>query len=164
MLDYAKVHGWRDGENPARWKGHLENVLPARAKVAKVEHHAALPWKEIGAFMAELEKEDGTAALALRFTILTAARTGEVIGALWSEIDMKAAVWTVPPGRMKGGQEHRVPLSDAALAVLREAAKLRKDEGKDGPVFPGGKGGTSGSRAVEHGACWLCCGAWSAPI
>jgi integrase len=141
VLDYAKVHGWRTGENPARWKGHLDNALPARAKVSKVEHHAALPWAEIGAFMIELEKEDGVAALAFRFTILTAARTAEVIGALWSEIDTKAAIWTVPAERMKGGQEHRVPLSDDALTVLRQAAKLRKDEAKDGPIFPGGKGG-----------------------
>ena len=86
--------------------------------------------------MAELEKEDGVAALAFRFTILTAARTGEVIGARWSEIDLKAAVWTVPGDRMKAGQEHRVPLSDAALAVLREAAKLRKDEATEARCSP----------------------------
>jgi integrase len=141
VLDYAKVHGWRTGENPARWKGHLDNALPARAKVSKVEHHAALAWGKMGAFMAGLETQDGVAALALRFTILTAARTGEAIGARWSEIDTKAAVWTVPAERMKAGQEHRVPLSDAALAVLREAAKLRRDESLDGPVFPGGKDG-----------------------
>jgi integrase len=141
ILDYAKTHGWRTGENPARWKGHLQNVLPAPTKVTKVEHHAALPWAEVGAFMVELEKEDGVAALAFRFTILTAARTGEVIGAQWSEIDVNAAVWTVPAARMKGGKEHRVPLSDSALAVLEEAAKLRPTGGTDGPVFPGGKGG-----------------------
>ncbi len=141
VLDYAKVHGWRTGENPARWKGHLDNVLPARAKVSKVEHHPALPWGEMGAFMAELEREGGTAALAFRFTILTAARTGEVIGATWGEIDTKAAVWTVPGERMKASVEHRVPLSDAALAVLREAAKLRVGDNADAPVFPGGKGG-----------------------
>jgi integrase len=139
VLDYAKVHGWRTGENPARWKGHLANVLPARAKVAKVEHHAALPWAEIGAFMAELEKQDGMAALAFRFTILTAARTGEVISARWSELDLQAAVWTVPPSHMKGGIEHRVPLSAAALDVLVEAARLRSIDEVDGPVFPGGK-------------------------
>ncbi|WP_428487221.1 tyrosine-type recombinase/integrase [Rhodopila sp.] len=141
VLDFAKVHGWRAGENPARWKGHLDNVLPARAKVSKVEHHAALPWTEIGAFMAELEKLEGVAGLALRFAILTAARTGEVIGATWAEIDLKAAVWTVPGARMKAGAEHRVPLSDAALAVLRQAAKLRQTETADAPVFAGGKGG-----------------------
>jgi integrase len=141
VLDYAKARGWRQGDNPARWRGHLENVLPARGKVSKVEHHAALPWKQIGAFMVELDKQEGIAALALRFTVLTAARTGEVIGARWSEIDLKAAVWTVPAERMKAEKEHRVPLSDAALAVLREAAKLRRGDA-DAPVFPGGKGGT----------------------
>ena len=122
VLDYAKTHGWREGENPARWRGHLENVLPKRSKVARVEHHAALPWREIGAFMATLEGQEGVAALALRFAILTAARTGEVIGATWSEIDLQAAVWTVPGERMKAAREHRVPLSDAALAVLRAEA------------------------------------------
>jgi integrase len=137
VLDYAKVHGWRAGENPARWKGHLQNVLPARARVARVEHHAALPWGEIGAFMADLDRQEGGPALALRFAILTAARTGEVIGAPWSEIDMQTAIWTVPAERMKGGREHRVPLSDAALAVLHDAAELRQDPGPAALVFPG---------------------------
>jgi len=111
--------------------------------VSKVAHHPALPWAEIGAFMLELDKQDGVAALALRFVILTAARTGEVIGARWSEIDLQAAVWTVPAERMKAEKEHRVPLSDAALAVLREVAKLRRGD-SDAPVFPGGKGGKGG--------------------
>jgi integrase len=143
VLDYAKTHGWRIGENPAAWKGHLQNVLPARGKVAKVEHHAALPWGEIGAFMLELEKEEGVAALAFRFAILTAARTGEVIGARWGEIDLKAGIWTVPADRMKAGQEHRVPLSDAAVQVLRKAAEVRSDASPDAPVFPGQKAGRS---------------------
>ncbi len=143
VLDYAKVQGWRTGENPARWKGHLENVLPARGKVAKVEHHAALPWKEIGAFMAELKQQDGMAALALRFTILTAARTSEVIGAPWDEIDLTAGLWTVPPERMKGGKEHRVPLTEAPLATLRQAAEGREGDDPNAPVFPGGKGARS---------------------
>ena len=134
VLDYAKARGWRTGENPARWKGHLENALPARAKVSKVEHHAALPWAEIGTFMSDLSGQEGVAALALRFIILTAARSGEATGARWAEIDMQAAVWTVPAARMKAGHEHRVPLSDAALSVLREAAKLRQG---DGLAFPG---------------------------
>jgi integrase len=99
----------------------------------------------MGAFMVELKKQEGVAALAFQFTILTAARTGEVIGAQRSEIDMRAAVWTVPAERMKGDVEHRVPLSDAALVVLREAANLRRDETVDGAVFPGGKGGTGKS-------------------
>jgi integrase len=143
VLDFAKVRGWRMGENPARWKGHLENVLPARGRVSKVEHFAALPWQQIGGFMAELDQQDGTAALALKFTILTAARTGEVIGARWCEIDMQAAVWTVPGERMKSEKEHRVPLADAVLAVLRQAAELRQSDAADAPVFPGGKGGKS---------------------
>ena len=141
VLDYAKVHGWRSGENPARWKGHLQNVLPARNKVSNVEHHAALPWTEIGAFMHDLDRQAGMAALALRFVIVTAARTGEVIGATWAEIDMQAATWTVPAMRMKAGKEHRVPLPDAALAVLREAANLRQDMSGGAPVFLGGKAG-----------------------
>jgi integrase len=141
VLDYAKVHGWRSGENPARWKGHLQNVLPARNKVSNVEHHAALPWTEIGAFMHDLDGQAGMAALALRFVIVTAARTGEAIGATWAEIDMQAATWTVPAMRMKAGKEHRVPLPDAAIAVLREAANLRQDMSGGAPVFLGGKAG-----------------------
>ena len=141
VLDYAAARGWRSGENPARWRGHLDNLLPARSKVAKVEHHSALPWREIGAFMIALAEEEGVSALALRFAILTAARTGEVIGARWSEIDMQAAVWTVPARRMKASREHRVPLSDSAMALLRETSKLRADLKADGFVFPGGKSG-----------------------
>ncbi len=141
ILEYAKVHGWRDGENPARWKGHLENVLPKRSKMRAVEHHAALPWQEIGDFMAELTKQEGVAALALQFTILTAARTGEAVGARWSEIDMQAALWVVPGARMKSGREHRAPLCEGALAVLRAAARLRERDDQDSLVFPGGKAG-----------------------
>ena len=139
VLDYAAARGWRSGDNPARWRGHLDNLLPARSKVAKVEHHAALPWRQIGAFMASLAKEEGISALALRFTILTAARTGEVIGARWSEVDLGEALWTVPAGRMKASREHRVPLSDAAMNLLREVEKLRMNPKADGFVFPGGK-------------------------
>jgi integrase len=96
VLDYATARGWRTGDNPARWRGHMDNLLPPRAKIARVEHHAALPWREIGTFMTDLAQQDGVAPLALRFAILTAARTGEVIGAQWSEFDMQAGVWTVP--------------------------------------------------------------------
>jgi len=135
VLDYATTHRWRAGENPARWRGHLENVLPKRSKVAKVEHHAALPWKEIGAFMPKLTAEEGIAALALRFAILTAARTGETIGARWPEIDLTEKVWTVPGERMKAGREHRVPLSADAVAILNEVAKLKSDN--SGHLFPG---------------------------
>jgi integrase len=140
VLDYARVSGWRRGENPARWRGHLGKLLPARAKVAAVEHHAALPWAEVGAFMAELAKLGGVAALALRYAILTAARTGEVIGATWGEVDMQAGVWTIPAVRMKAKREHRVPLSAAAVAILAEAAKLCTSEDPGAPVFRGGRG------------------------
>jgi len=141
VLDYATARGWRTGDNPARWRGHMDNLLPARSKIALVEHHPALPWREIGPFMATLRDEVGVAALALQFAILTATRTGEAIGAMWSEIDMKEATWTIPAKRMKAGRGHRVPLSDAAAAVLSEVAKLRFVTGKDGPVFPGGRAG-----------------------
>jgi integrase len=141
VLDYAKARGWRTGENPARWRGHLANLLPARDKVARVEHHAALPWRDVGAFMVALgEREAGSvAALALRLTILTAARSGEVLGARWAEIDTTEAVWTVPAERMKAGREHRVPLTDAALTELRQVAELRTNNAADAFVFPGQK-------------------------
>jgi integrase len=140
ILDYAKARGWRDGENPARWRGHLDHLLPARAKVQRVEHHAALPWRQIGAFMDKLGRQEGVAALALRLAILTAARSGEVRGATWTEIDLDHAVWTIPADRMKAGREHRVPLSDAAVAVLRRVILLRDREHGDF-VFPGGRSG-----------------------
>ncbi|MBX9700541.1 MAG: tyrosine-type recombinase/integrase [Acetobacteraceae bacterium] len=137
VLDFAAVHGWREGANPARWQGNLKFALPSRAKVAPVEHHPALPWQEIGAFMRDLRGQQATSALALEFLILTAARTGEAIGARWSEIDQREAVWAVPRDRMKAGKEHRVPLSDAALQVLRQVAPLRDREAEDPFVFPG---------------------------
>jgi len=120
VLDWAKTRGHRDGENPARWKGHLQHALPARKKVARIKHHAALPFDEIGPFLRQLREMDGVAARALELAILTAARTGEVIGARWDEIDLNEKVWTVPAARMKGGREHRVPLSPAALTVLTD--------------------------------------------
>jgi integrase len=135
ILDFATTHGWRKGENPARWKGHLANVLPKKGKVKAKKHHPALPWQEMSQFMAALAAQKSVAALALRFTILTAGRSNEILGARWGEIDEKAAVWIVPAERMKAKKEHRVPLCEPALAVLREAFKLR-----DGDViFPGGK-------------------------
>ncbi|WP_234732212.1 tyrosine-type recombinase/integrase [Acidocella facilis] len=139
VLDYATARHLRTGDNPARWKGHLQHALPARNKVARVEHHAALPWREVGAFMAALVAENGAAALALRFAILTAARTGEALGATWAEIDMGAAVWTVPAERMKAGREHRVALSPQALHVLKQAEALRI--GSALHIFPGAKAG-----------------------
>jgi integrase len=105
-----------------------------------VQHHAALPWRETGAFMAALSEQSGVAALALRFTILTAARTGEVIGARWNAIDLQDCVWIVPADRMKGGREHRVPLSAAAMAILHAVAPL-KQGGKNDFIFPGGRNG-----------------------
>jgi integrase len=138
VLDWARARGHRQGENPARWRGHLDDLLPKPAKVRRVQHHPALPYSEIGSFMAELRKQEGTAAFALELLILTASRTGEVIGARWSEIDLQKRLWTVPAERIKAGREHRVPLSAPAIAVLREAAKLRRE---DGYVFPGGKHG-----------------------
>jgi integrase len=115
VLDYAKTSGWREGENPARWRGHIANLLPPRGKVSRVKHHPALPWQQIGTFVQALGQEEGTAALALSFTILTATRTNEVIGARWSEMDRQDAVWTVPGERMKAEAEHRVPLTKLAL-------------------------------------------------
>ena len=141
VLDYAKARGWRTGENPARWRGHMSVILPARDKVAPVQHHPALPWQEIGAFMSKLAAQKGTGAKALHFAILTAARSGEVRGALWSEVDLEAKVWTVPGHRMKAGREHRVPLSQPALAVLRELAAQRTSDSPDALIFPGMKAG-----------------------
>jgi integrase len=123
IIDSAKVRGLRDGENPARWRGHLDKLLPAPSKVARTQHHAALPYGEIPGFIARLRDIPGTAARALEFTILTVARAGESCGARWTEID--GNVWTIPPERMKGGQEHRVPLSAPALDVLARKQEAR---------------------------------------
>ncbi len=119
VLARATVAGHRSGGNPARWTGHLEELLPAKTKVAAVQPHNAVPYREMAAFMAQLRAKHGVSARAFEFTILTAARTGETIGAKWSEIDLNGGVWTVPAERMKVGQEHRVPLSDRAIAVLK---------------------------------------------
>ncbi|MGE3295685.1 MAG: tyrosine-type recombinase/integrase, partial [Geminicoccaceae bacterium] len=123
VLDYATARKARSGDNPARWKGNLEHLLAAPTKVKRVEHHAALDWREAPAFMADLAKREGTAAKALAFAILTAARSGEVRGMTWGEIDEAADVWTVPAGRIKAGREHRVPLTAAAKALLGERGK-----------------------------------------
>lgn len=139
VLSWATVRGHRSGENPARWRGHLDKLLPKRSKVQKVEHHAALPYAELPAFYSGLRKQVGMGGLALRFAILTAARTGEVIGARWSEIDMDSAVWTVPEGRMKAQREHRVPLSPEAIRVLKAAKKLQSDDEVE-VVFEGLRG------------------------
>ena len=128
VIDWATTRGYRTGENPARWRGHLENLLPKKSKVARVEHHAALPYKDLPAFMANLRQFEGIPARALEFAILVAARTGEVIGAKWSEIDLAGRVWVIPPERMKSGREHRVPLSDAALAILEAMKAVRQSD------------------------------------
>lgn len=131
ILDYAAAHHHRQGENPARWKGHLDKLLPRKSKVAPIEHHAALPFNEMPQFMSALREKEGIGARALEFAILTTARSGEVRGAAWPEIDLEDKVWTIPAERMKAGREHRVPLSKQALALL-EALPSR-----DGLVFPG---------------------------
>jgi len=138
ILDYARTHGWRDGENPARWRGHLQNILPKPSAVAKVEHHAAVSRANIPKVMAALADAEGLGAKAVIFTCLTAMRSGEVRGAVWSEIDLTARVWTIPAERMKGKKEHRVPLSASAVAVLQTVAPLR-DSKRGDLVFPGGK-------------------------
>jgi integrase len=119
VLSWAKGRGLRTGENPARWAGHLDEMLASPAKIAKAQHHPALPYTEAGAFMAELRQRDSLSARALEFLILTAARTGEVIGATWAEIDFEEKTWTIPASRMKGGKEHRVPLCDRAIEILK---------------------------------------------
>jgi integrase len=145
ILDWARVRGHRDGENPARWRGHLDKLLPARAKVRKVEHHAALPYDELATFIVRLRAQDGISARALEFAILTAARTGEIIGARWREIDLAERVWTVPSDRMKAGKEHRVPLSARGLTILEDMVPYRQigdgQNDADAFVFPGGKHG-----------------------
>lgn len=135
VLDYAKVLGLRGGENPARWKGHLDNILPSPRKVKPVRHHAAMPYADVSAFMAELRARESVSARALEFLILTAARTGEVIGARWSEI--AGEVWTIPADRMKGGAAHRVPLPPRALEIL---ATIPRESGSEF-IFMGGRAG-----------------------
>jgi integrase len=137
VLDWAKARGYRQDENPARWRGHLDKLLPARSKVRKVEHHAALPYRELPGFLIGLREQEGISARALEFTILTAARTGETIFAQWSEFDLLDKAWTIPAARMKAGREHRVPLSARVLAVLEEMQARRHTDG--GFVFSGDK-------------------------
>lgn len=135
ILDWAAVQKLRKGENPARWRGHLDHLLPARGKVRKVVHHAALAFSEIPGFMALLREQQGLAARALEFTILTAARTSETLDATWSEMDLKNMIWTIPATRMKAGKDHRVPLTTAVVALLRVVEKIRQNEF----IFPGQK-------------------------
>ncbi|HYF07714.1 MAG TPA: integrase arm-type DNA-binding domain-containing protein, partial [Acetobacteraceae bacterium] len=141
VLDAARALGWREGENPARWKANLAHHLPPPRKVRAIAHHPALPWPQMPAFMKELAKREGTAAKALTFLILTACRSGEVRGMRWSEVHFDNATWVIPGERMKAGRMHRVPLSPPALAVL-EAMKERR-QAKSDLVFPGAKSGSA---------------------
>lgn len=144
VLDWAIVRGFRKGENPARWKGHLDKILPAPGKVARVEHHGAVSLADLGPFVADLRSREGTAARALEFLILTAARSGEVRGAKWSEISLDSRVWTIPGERMKAGKEHRVPLSDQALALLQGLHRLAGND----LVFVAPRGGMLSDMAL----------------
>jgi len=127
VLDWSKTQGYRTGENPAAWNGHLKNLLSAPKKTTKIEHHPALPWSEMGVFMQELRKIPGSAALALQLIILTNSRTTEVISALWSEFDLGQKIWIIPAVRMKSNREHFIPLSAEVLDVLTKAQKESAD-------------------------------------
>jgi integrase len=146
VIGWATVHHYRKGDNPARWQGLLEHALPARSKVAKTQHHIALPYAEIAPFMARLRQDTSAAARCLEFIVLTGARLAEATGAMWSEINLDARTWTVPAGRMKGGREHKVPLSKAAIAVLEAMRAVRMS----GFVFPGMRDGQPvGPRTIQ---------------
>jgi len=137
ILDYATAHNYRASPNPARWRGHLDMLLPKPSNVKVVKHHPAMPFTEVPAFMAELAANGSVSALALRLLIMTATRTSEVLGAKWEEINLEEEVWTIPAGRMKAKREHRVPLTDAMLADIKALPRL------DGHpyLFPGARYG-----------------------
>ena len=143
ILDAAKARGYRDGENPARWRGHIAQILPARSRLTR-GHHKAMPYEAVPAFVGALHQRAAIAALALEFVILTAARTGEVIGAKWGEVDLEKAVWTIPAIRMKAGKEHRVPLSPRAVEILNTVQELRQEW-----LFPAVRGGTLSGMAMS---------------
>jgi len=138
VLDAAKAKGYRSGENPARLRGHLDLLLPRQDK-GGAKHHAAMPFTEVSVFMVQLQGKDSISARALEFAILTAARTGEVLGMTWDEVDFDHAVWTIPGSRMKAGEEHQVPLSRAALAILKN---LRDTRSGPCPIVLPGRGGS----------------------
>lgn len=137
ILDYAQTHGWREGENPARWRGHLSNILPRPSTIVREQHHPAVAWKDIAPVMAALAKSDGIGALAVRFACLTAARSGEVRGATWGEVNLERSVWTISAERMKAAREHRVPLSKPAMEILLTLKPFGAD--KAALIFPGGR-------------------------
>ena len=143
VLDWAKARDFRDGENPARWRGHLQHLLTARPKA---EHHAAMPFAELPAFMAKLRDKDAISARALEFAILTAARSGEVRGATWAEIDFAKGLWTIPASRMKADSEHTVPLSDRAVEILQSLPRVGD------LVFPGAREGRPSDRHGDDAA------------
>jgi integrase len=171
VLDWAKVRGYRSGDNPAAWKGHLVEVLPARGQVQKVEHHPAPPYAEVPDIIAKLRAREGVAARALEFGILCAARAGEIFNAVWSEVDLTERMWVVPADRMKGGREHRVALSQRAVDLLRD---LPREDGND-HIFIGSRPGTrladQGMTQVlrrigrtdisVHGLCRACFKTWA---
>lgn len=141
ILDAAKARGYRDGENPARWRGHIAQILPVRSRLTR-GHHKAMPYEAIPAFVGALHKREAVAALALEFTILTAARTGEVIGGKWDEVDLEKAIWTIPASRMKAGKEHRVRLCAACRGDFEGYARAAQ-----GMAIPG----EQGREHVGHG-------------
>jgi integrase len=141
VLDWAKVHGYREAGNPARWRGQLDKLLPAKSKVRVPRHHAALPHREVPAFMTVLRAQEGTAARAFEFAILTCARTSEALSATWAEVNLDGQAWTIAASRMKSSREHRVPLSSRALAILKEMRLLAPGSGADAFIFPGAKHG-----------------------
>lgn len=150
VLGWATFRGFREGENPARWKDHLDHHLPLRSDVRKVKHHASLPYSEIGGFMVDLRKREGASARALEFAILCASRSGEVRGMTFGEVDFDRRLWTIPADRMKAEREHVVPLSDAAVAILQAQRASPPVDGHDGPdyVFPAPRGGALSDMAL----------------
>lgn len=143
VLDSAKARGYREGENPARWRGHIAQILPTRSRLTR-GHHKALPYDTIPSFIGALHQRKAVAALALEFAVLTAARTGEVIGAKWGEVDLEKEIWTIPASRMKAGKEHRVPLSSRAVEILKTMQELRKEW-----LFPAARGGALSGMAMS---------------
>ena len=139
VWDWARARKYVEGENPARLRGHIDKILAKTAKVKRVKHHAAVPYKQIATFIIKLRGRKGSSALAMEFMILTAARTGEVRGARWQEIDFTTKVWTIPADRMKAGKEHRVPICKRALEILNS---IKSNRNPDEFVFPGWKTGT----------------------
>jgi len=148
VLDAAKVQRARSGENPARWRGHLDHLL-AKPEKLKRGHHPSLPYAQLPDFMADLAGREALAARALEFAILTACRSGEVIGATWAEIDLAGALWTIPAERMKAGKEHTVPLSARALDILKAVQPLNTRGLSEAPVFPTTRGGHLSAMAMS---------------